>query len=119
MPAVDTSGASGRPLYAEPMQAHTLIAKGAQVGANAGANTMSSLPGTAAASSPFDVAVQTAEISLPQEDAAAVTAAAASSTTHAGGSDASVTSVSTTDTQSAGDIAKVDGQIAQSAIYTI
>lgn len=122
MPAADTSGASGRPLYAEPLQAHTLIAQGAQVGTKAGANAVSSLPGTAAGSipsSPFDAAVQTAQISLPQEDAAAVTAAAASSTTHAGGSEASVTSVTTTDTQSAGDIAKVEGQIAQSTVYTI
>ncbi|CAN5875789.1 hypothetical protein BH09ACT7_BH09ACT7_54230 [soil metagenome] len=125
MPAVDTSGASGRPLYAEPLQAHTLIAQGAQVGAEAGpgaAGSVSSLPGTVAGcipSSPFDAAVQTAQISLPEEDAAAVTAAAASSTTHAGGSEASVTSVTTTDTQSAGDIAKVESQIAQSTIYTI
>lgn len=122
MPAVDTSGASGRPLYAEPLQAHTLIAQGAQVGTKTGANAVSSLPGTVAGSipsSPFDAAVQTAQISLPEEDAAAVTAAAASSTTHAGGSEASVTSVTTTDTQSAGDIAKVESQIAQSTIYTI
>ena len=83
MPAADTSGASGRPLYAEPLQAHTLIAQGAEVGRKAGANAVSSLPGTVAGSipsSPFDAAVQTAQISLPAEDAAAVTAAAASST---------------------------------------
>ncbi|WP_142386869.1 hypothetical protein [Mycobacterium hubeiense] len=129
MPAVtDTASPSpsGRPLYAEPVQAHTLIAEGAQVAAKAGAdaptNAASSLPGTTAGSlpsSPFDAAVQAAEIALPQYDTAATTATSASSTTHAGGSEAAVTSVTTTDTDHAGDIAEVGSQIPAGQIYTI
>jgi hypothetical protein len=125
MPAADTPAVSGEPLYAEAPQAHTLITQAAQVGTKTGANLASgasSLPGTVAGaipSSPFDAVIQATEISLPQQDAAAVINAATSSTTHADGSEASVTGVTTTDTQSAGDIAQVETQIAQSAIYTL
>ena len=126
MPAAADTSDSGRPLYAEPAQAHTLIAQGADVGAKAGAQgpagAASSLPGTAAgalASSPFDAAVQAAQISLPQQDSAATMAVASSSETHAGGSEASVTSVTATDTDYAGDFAQVESQMPAGEIFTI
>lgn len=113
MPDADTSGASCRPLYAEPTEAHKLIAQSAQTGAQAPTTgaVSSSLPGAEAGSSPFDAVVQAAKVSLSQEDVAAAGVTSASSTTHAGGSEAAVTGVSTTDTQSASQITEVQTQI--------
>lgn len=114
MPATDTSGSgpSGR-LYAEPVRARTLITEAEVVGTQAStdASAHSTSPSPLTASSPLDAAIQAARIAFTQPDTAATTTAAASSVIHAGGSDASVTDVTTTDMNNAGDITSTATQL--------